>query len=134
MSDVNITYEERRHAGAQFFRDLALEMIELTASDLAKSLPDALDRTTTASRRRAEYEGALNWVNERTKNPVVPFSLCCDAYNVSATHLREALLERPEQVLAEIRATLKDRATHGPATTDHEPDERQASFRPRKYV
>lgn len=42
MSDVDFTYEERRHAGAQFFRDLALEMIELSASDLAKPLPDPL--------------------------------------------------------------------------------------------
>lgn len=60
MSDVDFTYEEKRHAGAQFFRALALEMIELTASDLAKPLPDPLDRTTTASRRRAEHEGAMN--------------------------------------------------------------------------
>ncbi|MBC8641597.1 hypothetical protein IAG25_32760 [Caballeronia sp. EK] len=129
MSDVDFTYEERRHAGAQFFRDLALEMIELTASDLARPLPDALDRTTTASRRRAEYAGALDWVNERTKNPVVPFSLCCDAYNVSTTHLREALLARPEVVLMQIRATLKDRPAHPRGATD-DVDERRASLRP----
>jgi len=129
MSDADVKYEEKRNAGAQFFRDLALEMIELTASDLAKPLPDRLDRTTTASRRRAEYESALSWVNERTNNPVVPFSLCCDAYNVSTTHLREALLTRPGTVLAEIRATLKDRSAHDRATTDHESGERRASFR-----
>lgn len=129
MSDADITYEEKRHARAQFFRDLALEMIELTASDLAKPLPDALDRTTTASRRRAEYEGALNWVNERTKNPVVPFSLCCDAYNVSTAHLREAMLTHPGKVLAEIRATLKDRTPDGPAKVDHDTVKRRASFR-----
>jgi hypothetical protein len=129
MSDVDITYEEKRHAGAQFFRDLALELIELTASDLAKGLPDALDRTTTASRRRAEYTGALNWVNEQAKNPIVSFALCCDAYNVSTAQLREALLTRPEKVLAEIRATLKDRQANVPATTDREDEPRRASFR-----
>jgi hypothetical protein len=129
MSDADIQYEERRHAGAQFFRDLALELIELTASDLAKPLPDVLDRTTTASRRRAEYEGALNWVNERTKDPVVPFALCCDAYNVSSEHLREALLTRPETVLAEIRAVLKDRKPRGLVETERTSDGRQTSFR-----
>jgi hypothetical protein len=133
MSDAEITYEEKRHAGAPFSRDLSLEMIELTASDLAKPLPHPIDRTTTASRRPVEYEGALSWVNERMKNPVVPFSLCCDAYNASTTHMREALLTRPETVLAEIRATLKDRPAHDRAA-DHESGERRASFRPRISV
>jgi hypothetical protein len=129
MSDAEITYEEKRHAGAPFFRDLALEMIELTASDLAKPLPEPLDRTTTASRRRAEYEGALSWVNECTNNPVMPFSLCCEACNVSTTHMREALLTRPAMVLEEIRATLKDCPVNDGASAGHELDERRASFR-----
>jgi hypothetical protein len=60
---------------------------------------------------------------------VVPFSLCCDAYNVSTTQLREALLTRPAIVLAEIRATLKDRSARGPDTADQDLVERRASFR-----
>ena len=108
MSAATLEYEEKRSAAAQFFRDLAIDLLESAALDLWRPEPDRLDQGPAAGTRREERRSALQWVAGADAR--VPFELCCDSMNVPVEALRRALLTNPGRVLVQIREIAASRA------------------------
>ena len=94
-------HDERRIAPAQIFRDIALELLEATALDLSRTLPDPDDRCDRARVVRQDREDALRWMSGGAA--CMSFAMCCDALNVDADAVRRQLAADPETFYRRLR-------------------------------
>ena len=96
-----IEFDERRVAAAQIFRAIALELLEATALDLSRPIPDPADRSEHARTARQDRADAIRWVGGCAAH--MSFAMCCDALNVDAETVRRQLTSDPATLYARLR-------------------------------
>jgi hypothetical protein len=119
MSLAVLEADEKRLAGGSIFKHLAIEMLELTAADLARPLPKYQDQTRGAHEARLNHESAKRWIADKTGDAAtIPFTLCCDALGVDPRVVSAALLSDPKALLEKLRLLAK-REEQGPRSPEH---------------
>jgi len=96
-----IEFDERRVAATQIFRAIALELLEATALDLSRSVPDLADRSERARTARQDRADAIRWVGGCAAH--MSFAMCCDALNVHVETVRRQLTSDPATLYTRLR-------------------------------
>lgn len=110
---------EKLSASARIFRSIALEMIEVTAMDLARKPPEYTDTSRGAHEARLTRETARRWVaGEYDCSAPMPFSMCCHALGVDEDTVRRALNSDPAGLQARLKSMAeRDRGAIEPTST-----------------
>lgn len=112
---------EKLSASVHILRAIALEMIELTAADLARRAPEYTDISRGAHEARLSHETARRWVaGEYETTSPLPFGMCCAALGVEAEAVRHALTKDPHGVQIRLKA-MSQKTRGGSLTQDREP-------------
>lgn len=115
-------FDERRVAAAQIFRAIALELLEATALDLNRPIPDPSDRSERARTARQDRADAVRWVGGRAAH--MSFAMCCDALDVDAETVRRQLTSDPATLYARLRDGRQAREVQSAdADLSHEADD-----------
>jgi len=118
MSKAEFERAEKLSASGRIFRSIALEMIEVTAMDLARKAPEYTDTSRGAHEARLTRETARRWVaGEYDATAPMPFAMCCEALGVEEEAVRRALCADPKGLLDRLKAMVqRDRRSTCTAT------------------
>nr|WP_280971302.1 hypothetical protein [Cupriavidus gilardii] len=104
MSRTEVESDEKRLSCGSGFKQLAIEMLESAATDLARPLPGCRDLTPGAHEAGLNRESAKRWIEDRSANVAsISFSLCCDALGIDPRVVAAALLGDPKSLMERLR-------------------------------
>jgi len=125
MSKAEFERAEKLSASGRIFRSIALEMIEVTAMDLARKPPEYTDTSRGAHEARLTRETARRWVaGEYDATAPMPFGMCCDALGVEEEVVRRALNADPKGLLDRLK-TMVERDRGSSSMADQVSQEQQ---------